>query len=249
MAPVVTMFKLMESAGIGGIKKLGRVLTKDADTVVREAIFANGKTGTYRVSKFLGETTQTVFDGARKVEFTTGKGKQAFCDVYSKAKRDYIELFPRHHSWKIQEYNPHLGATNQFATGHSTITPLRVKHNAVNGGVQSKVLSNEEIHTSTRYVSKQGYGTMYERKDVLLGADGKSYPIYQQPNTYVPAENAPFYKDLTKKPIYAGDGVRPTTQYTANTPIAVLNRDLGADFCSEVKPLWSKLDEMLWHLT
>ena len=94
--PVVTLAKLIKSAGMGEITKLGKVIAQQGDDIVREAHFANGRVGTYKVSEFLGTRKQSVFDGQRTVVFNSSKGKQALCEVYSKAKGDYVELFPSH---------------------------------------------------------------------------------------------------------------------------------------------------------
>ena len=135
----------------------------------------------------------------------------------------------------------------QLATGNAKVTPINVKTKIVNGRIQNKVASNQEIHTSTLHESNNGFGTIREHKDLLIGADGKSYPIYQRPNCYIPAQNASFGKDLSQKPIYANsEGFK--AQYTGQTPIATLNRDLGANFQSKVNPIWSKLEEMFWRL-
>ena len=56
------------------------------------------------------------------------KGNQALCDVYSKAKGEYIELFPRTHTWQIREsINGSQDAMKQLATGGVKVTPINVK--------------------------------------------------------------------------------------------------------------------------
>lgn len=247
-APVITMARLMKSAGMGRITKLGKVIAQQGDDVIREATFANGRIGTYRVSNFMGTKTQSVWDGTRSLTFNTTKGNQALCDVYSRTKGEYIELLPRTHTWQIRESINGANAMQQLATGRAKVTPINVKTNIVNGKVQNKVASTQEIHTSTVNESNKGFGTIREHKDLLIGADGKSYPIYQTPNHYTPAKNSLPWQDLSKKPVYAGNGIRPTTQYTEQTPITTLNRDLGANFQPKVNPLWSRLDEMFWRL-
>lgn len=248
VAPVITMARLLKSAGMGRITKLGKVIAQQGDDVIREATFANGRVGTYRVSNFMGTKTQSVWDGTRSVTFDTTKGNQALCDVYSKAKGGYVELFPRTHTWQIREsINGSQDAMKQLATGGVKVTPINVKTKIVNGKVQNKVANTQEIHTSTVYESNKGFGTIRERQDLLIGADGKSYPIYQNPNHYIPARNASFGKDLSRKPIY-GNSEGFKAQYTGQTPINILNKDLNAGFKAEVNPLWSKLDEMFWRL-
>ena len=245
VTPVATLSSVMKSAGMAKITKLGKVIAQQGDDVIREATFANGRVGTYRTSNFMGTKTQTIWDGQARVTYNTArKGDYGLADFYSKAKGDYVELLPRTHSWDIRK--PVNGIEIRCATGNTTITPLNVKSKLINGKVKQTTLANQEIHTSTRHDSDNGYGTIYAYKDVLLDTTGKSMPIYQRPNTYVPAYNAGFGKDLSKKPVYAcPDGL---TQYTGQTPIATLNKDLNAGFKTEVQPLWSKLQEMLWHL-
>ena len=244
---VVTMAKLMKSAGMGKITKLGKVIARQGDDVIREATFANGRVGTYRVSNFMGTKTQAVSDGQMSVVFNSTKGEDALCDVYLKSKGDYVELFPRKHDWRINKSIPGTDVSQRLATGVSTITPIRVESKLVNGKVKHKVLCNEEIHTSTKYQSENGFGTIYEYRDLLLSTQGKSMPIYKRPNMYVPANKADFAKDLSKNPIY-GNPQGFKTRYTGQTPIAVLNNDLKAGFKSELNPIWSKLDEMFWKL-
>lgn len=249
MGNVVTFVKLMESAGMGRVTELGKVIAQQGDDVIREVVFANGRRGTYRVSNFMGTKTQSVWDGVRSVEFATSKGNQSyFQDFLSVNGRD-IELFPNIHGWKIrQTLNGQRDTMKTLATGSATVTPLKVERKMVNGKIRQKVLSNQEIHTCTRLESDKGFGTIYERKDILLDTQGKSHPIYQRANEYVPASNAGFGQDLSKGQIVYSPTTGYMTRYTGQTPVKTLNRDLGANFQSPLKPLWSRLEEMFWHL-
>lgn len=244
MVPVVTMANVMKSAGMGRIVKLGKVLSQSGDDIIREATFANGRVGTYRVSNFMGKKTQSVWDGARSVTFDTTKGSQALCSVPT--KNGVIELFPRTHQYEIKEAIN--GSQRTLAYGRANVEPISVNSNIVNGKVQKKVFNNQEIHTSTIYSSDNGFGRITVNNDLLLSPQGKAMPIYQRPNCYIPAQNAGFGKDLSRKPVFAGDGIRPSTQYTAQTPITTLNSDLGANFQPKVNPIWSRLEEMFWRL-
>lgn len=245
MGHAVTFVRLMESAGMGKITQLGKVIAQQGDDVIREAVFANGRKGTYRVSRFMGEKTQSVWDGVRSVDFTSSRGSlPSNVEIYNRAKGKWIELFPTKHSWNIK--GTVNGAEQSLANGRATITPINVAHKMDNGKVKVNVLSNQELHTSTKYTSDKGFGTIYEKKDILLGADGKSYPIYQNPNQYVPAQNAGIFKDLSKNPAWHTE--HGLTRFNAQTPIPTLNRDLNANFQTPLKPIWSKLEEMFWHL-
>ena len=248
MASIVTFGKLMTSAGMGKITNLGKVIAQQGDDVIREATFANGRVGTYRVSNFMGTKTQTVFDGLSSVTFSSQKGEQSLCDVYSKVKGDFVELFPRKYHWRIDKSIPGTDVSQKISTGIATITPIDVKTKLVNGKVQRKVLNNQEIHTSTKYKSDNGFGTIFEKKDILLSPQGKTMPIYQRPNVYVAESNAGCGKDLSKKPIYFANSDGFKAQYTGQTPIGTLNKDLGANFKTDVKPLWSQLEEMFWKI-
>ena len=170
------------------------------------------------------------------------KNHYSLCEAYSKAKGGYVELFPKNYSWDIKRGNQYL------ASGNSTVTPINVKSKIVNGEVKQTVLSNQEIHTSTRYTSDKGFGNIIENKDVLLNSQNKLMAIYQRPNTYYPASQASLGKDLSKGPVW-GNPAGYKTKYTGQTPIKTLNNDLNAGFKSQVNPIWSKLEEMFWHIS
>ena len=88
-----------------------------------------------------------------------------------------------------------------------------------------------------------------KRKEINLTTDGRYNATPSSPQEYFPASNPSFGKDLSKKPIYYSSSTGYKTQYTGQTPVDILNRDLGANFHTPLKPLWSKIEEMLWHLT
>ena len=119
------------------------------------------------------EKTQSVWDGVRSVDFTSSRGSlPSNVEIYNRAKGKWIELFPTKHSWNIK--GTVNGAEQSLANGRATITPINVAHKMDNGKVKVNVLSNQELHTSTKYTSDKGFGTIYEKKDILLGADGKA---------------------------------------------------------------------------
>lgn len=250
MGNVVTFVKLMESAGMGRVKKLGKVIAQQGDDVIREAVFANGRHGTYRVSNFMGAKTQSVFDGQKFVEFATEKGTMSKMHNPLVVNGKDIELLPTIHSWSIKEPINGSDVMQRLASGRAEVTPLRSKFvKGNNGKLQQRVFSNQEIHTSTKLESDKGFGTMYERKDIMIDTEGKARTWKPSANSYVPESNPGFGKDLTKKPIYYSATTGCKTQYTPETPVAVLNADLGANFKSPLKPLWSRAEEMFWRLT
>lgn len=243
---VIGIARIMKSAGMGKITELGKVLGKQPGQVVREATFANGRKGTYGVMKYGNVREQTVFDGVRKVKFETELGEQS-STLFFKGM-DIQELYPRTHEWKISEVVGQTGGyTRHLASGHSKTTPINVKNSINNGKIKHKVQNIEEIHATRIHKSDKGFGTIFEHKDVLLSSQGKSMPIYQNPNTYYPDPNATFGHDLTKG-ILAFSKEGYLTRYTGQTPVAVLNRDLGANFQSKTEPLWTKLEEIRWKM-
>lgn len=242
---VISIARIMKSAGMGKITQLGKVLGEQPGQVVREATFANGRKGIYCVIKDENSLKQTVFDGVRKVEFNTNIGEQSSILLFN--RHDIQELYPRTHEWQIREVVGQTGeCTRYLASGHSKTTPIHVKDSINNGKVKHKVQNNEEIHTSRKYESDEGFGTIYEHKDVLLSPQGKSMPIYRNPNKYYPDPNATFGHDLSKGVVaYSKDGYK--CLYNGQVSVATLNRDLNANFQSKTEPLWTKLEEMLWR--
>ena len=250
MGNVVTFVKLMESAGMGRVTGLGKVIAKQGDDVIREAVFANGKRGTYRVSNFMGTKTQSVFDGQRAVEFVTSKGEESYFRGALYANGRYVEPLPTMHSWKIKEtINGQADAMQTLANGRARIIPWTAEYKKVNGELKPKVVSSQDIQTSTKLKSNKGFGTIYEHKEINLTTDRRYNATPSSSQEYFPESNPGIGKDLSKKPIYYSSSTGYKTQYTGQTPVDTLNRDLGANFQTPLKPLWSKVEEMLWKLT
>lgn len=243
---VSTLANVMKSAGIGKITKLGKVLAEESGVTMREAIFSNGRKGTYQVIKNGNDLEQVISDGVRRVTFNTSKCTTPTGSYFG--KDDLIDLYPTNHGWRIGEYVGQSGCAKTLMAGNSKISPINVRTNIVNGKVRNKVNNLEEIHNTTIYKSDKGFGTILKHDDVLLSPNGKSQPIYHNPDKYTPACGAQLGQDLSKKPIWYSATTGCATRYTEQTPINVLNRDLNANFQAEVKPLWSRLDEMLWRL-
>lgn len=233
---IITMGRLMKSVGIGKITELGKVLGQQPGQTVREVIFSNGRKGTYQVMKYGDETEQIVSDGVKRVVFSTSKGTNPTGSYFG--KDDLIDLYPTNHEWRIGEYGGQSGCAKMLMAGHSTTSPIGTKWEKVNGKIRQKVKNHEEIHNTTIYKSDKGFGTIFKHEDVSLTPEGRSLPTYHNPDKYIPDCGAQFGKDLSKKPIWGSATTGLKTQYTEQTPISVLNRDLGANFQSGVEPLW-----------
>lgn len=173
MANIMSFGKVLKMFGFN-IKSCEKVFTTKVDgTKYTDFLLRlkDGTTATYSVEKSADELVQTVGNGLKRVSFNTKKDAFHGWDIGHKGKLVNIP-----HTKTTGLVRDLKNGRIDYAVNYKrTPIDVRMKKDKITGNWKQQVKSVQELHTDL-YV-----GSSKIPQDILLGSDGKRYPIYQRP--------------------------------------------------------------------